>query len=193
MSYSPITAYSEARLDLSCSKCSKKEVFGKIAPKQGIAGQRDAKTRSSETPSKIWRRICDLRRREGNSYQKYFPCCLASRTFFPINAFSNSAAEVPTLPKTFSSCCALTAANVLPTMCLCRKWTTRATRSRQHRKTDGLGSALVGGLPSPISGIVARADDQMMSCRDAIQDRYGCQTRRYSKAAGAVSRFGIDL
>ncbi len=37
---------------------------------------------------------------------------------------------------------------------------------------------------------MARADNQMMSCRDAIQDRDGCQTRRYSKAAGAISRFG---
>ena len=35
---------------------------------------------------------------KGSTYQKYLPCCLAPTTFFPVSAFSSSAAEQPTFP-----------------------------------------------------------------------------------------------
>ncbi len=54
------------------------------------------------------------------THQKYFPCCFAPTTLLPVKAFSTSAAEVPTFPKTLSSCWALTNASVLPTRCSCR-------------------------------------------------------------------------
>ena len=35
---------------------------------------------------------------ESYTNQKYLPCCLASRTFLPVRAFSKASDEQPTLP-----------------------------------------------------------------------------------------------
>ena len=92
------------------------------------------------------------------SYQKYFPCCFASKIFFPFKAFSNSAADVPTLPKTFSSCWALTTANVLPTRCWRMYCTIRATGAVSHKLGHSLDHRW--SIPSPISGIMRESNVQ---------------------------------